>query len=94
MSTIEDQDFVISVVEKAERFMASEMAKMKQEIQTLKAKQEKDSGKIKTLQIENRRLNEHVEALTCQIESMKKEQPNHTTLKTMVDAFRAGLSLS
>lgn len=91
MSCADDKDFVLEMIDKSERYIAGEMPKVLQEIKMLKSNQVKDAMRIQELTRENTSLNEKVDKLTNEVETLKKERASTVVLKTMEHAFRAGL---
>lgn len=88
MSCPDDIDFVRDIVEKSERFLASEMAKIHHELIELKARQAIDNATIQKLEKDNKILKEKVKVLTSNVE---RGDGQKKTLQTVEEAFRAAL---
>ena len=95
--SISDEDFISKMIEKSERFITSEIAKVQNQVRTLIEKEKIDSAKIEELQAENNRLNEKVERLENQLVNLEQEVhlpkdfQQSSMLTVMENAFRAGL---
>jgi predicted transcriptional regulator len=97
MSLADDQDYVTKIVEKTERFVVAEMAKIKNDVTLIKNTQSESKAKIANLQSENQQLKAENETLKNQVHTLSREVENirkhsgEQLLKTLEDSFRAGL---
>lgn len=80
MSLADDQDFVTQLLERSERFVASELSKVAKEMTILKAKQTESQCKIASLQKDNEDLKAENVKIKAKLEknNRRSRKPSET----------------
>jgi hypothetical protein len=88
----DDNSFVTAVVEKSERYLAGEVAKVHKQINTIKGSHESDKVKIANLQLDNQELKKTVKDLKNTVEGLSNQvvklTNEFTTFKESVEKSR------